>query len=199
MRAYAASGRPCRGTAGRWRRRACRGPERQTYSDPDACRVWGALSGRSMSAFQDSAFMLPTDRSINPIVRGSGVSSDTRPWPQREMGAGIPPCPLAVVSDSWFPPLPFARGSLAVNLDPSRLPSEAILSPRPVAARRTATRPPPRTGRRRGRGSAGRCREGRVQEPLRSASATSCRNSSTVSLPNLTSRPCSWAISCSRS
>ena len=41
--------------------------------------------------------------------------------------------------------------------------------------------------------------EDRVQEPLRSASATTRRNSPTISLPNLTSRPCSCAISCSRS
>jgi hypothetical protein len=34
------------------------------------------------------------------------------------MGAGIPPCPLALGAGCGFPPLPFARGSLALRLDP---------------------------------------------------------------------------------
>ena len=71
--------------------------------------------------------------------------------------------------------------------------------PRPVAAPRTAAHPPPRTAQRRRRGSARFCRRGSGQEPLRWASATSFRNSAIFSLPNLTSSPCSCAISCSRS
>jgi hypothetical protein len=91
---------------------------------------------------------------VVPSWEPSSTGSVTTPWPGTGAGGGASTpscCPPKTSSRFSTKPAKRARCSSATG---------GATRPRPVAARRTATRPPPRKGRDRGRGSVGQRRAG---------------------------------------